>query len=350
MRKLIKRASLALLKRAGVFRRVARSPWRRSRLVILGYHGISIDDEHLWDPTLYMSLDDFTRRLDALLAGGFRVLRLAEGLKRLEEGTLPPKSVVLTFDDGSYDFYARAWPALVERGLPATAFLTTFYCEHNRPVFNTTSSYLLWKARGRVIEGGLDLRTPESRRQAWLGLLARAERDNYTTVQKDRLLERLAASAGVNYAVLLRKRLLHIMNPAEVRSLHAQGLDVQLHTHRHRTPVDRELFLRELRDNRTHIQRITGDLACNFCYPSGETRTEFLPWLSAAGVQYAVTCEPGLAAPDSHPLLLPRFVDHANLSQVEFESCVSGFGLLLPNEGRTAPIPQQRERAAALSS
>ncbi|MGZ8413179.1 MAG: hypothetical protein ACXW05_10640, partial [Gemmatirosa sp.] len=38
----------------GATRYVARSAWRRSRLVILCYHGISLADEHEWNPELYM--------------------------------------------------------------------------------------------------------------------------------------------------------------------------------------------------------------------------------------------------------------------------------------------------------
>lgn len=337
MLKLIKRAGLGVLRQAGVFRRVASSDWRRSRLVILCYHGVSIEDEHLWDPSLYLSLAEFEGRLDALERDGYRVLSLAEGLDRLQARNLPPKSVALTFDDGAHDFYSRAWPALQKRGYPATVYLTTYYCEDNRPVFNPASSYLLWKARGRVLDGSvaamddaLDLRTPASRRRAWLALLAHAERERFTADDKEQVLERLAEAGAVDYRGLLRQRLLHILSPGEVRELHAAGVDIQLHTHRHRTPLERDLFLRELRDNRLSIEGMTGRRPSHFCYPSGVHRPEFLPWLCEAGVQYATTCVPGLAEANSHPLLLPRFVDHGNLSPVEFESCVSGLGLLLP--------------------
>ncbi len=315
MRKLAKRTAFAVLKGAGVLGRVAASDWRRSRLVILGYHGVSIDDEHRWDPTLYMSPEAFAGRLEMLDRAGCHVLSLAEGLERMEARDLPPRSVGLTFDDGSHDFYARIWPMLRERGWPATVYLTTYYCQDNRPVFNTAASYLLWKA-GRP-------------RSAWIELLNRAERERYTADDKERAIEQLGVEAGVDYCAFLKKRLLHILNPAEVRELHEQGADFQLHTHRHRTPVDRDLFLRELRDNRAAILEMTGAHPSHFCYPCGVHRPEFLPWLREAGVQYATTCEPGLASEVSHSLLLPRFIDHGNLTPLEFQASVSGLGLLL---------------------
>ena len=331
MRKRIKRTALGVVGGAGLFRAFSSSAWRRRRLVILCYHGISIADEHEWDPTLYMSPADFEQRLEILERGGYQVLPLAEAIERLYKQDLPPRSVAITFDDGGYDFYLRAWPLLKAYGYPATVYLTTYYCDDNRPIFDPTASYLLWKARGKVLEGGpLDLRTPESRRASWQSVLARAQ--GFSADDKDRLLRSLAAQAGFDYDELLRTRLLHIMNPAEVQELHAAGLDVQLHTHRHRTPDDRALFLREIRDNRARIRELTGIDPDHFCYPCGVNRPEFLPWLEGELVRYAVTCVPQPASVESKPLLLPRFVDHANLSPIEFESCVSGFGLLLPNE------------------
>ena len=49
-----KLATLGLLRSAGAFELVANSKWRRERLLILCYHGISLEDEHQWRPALYM--------------------------------------------------------------------------------------------------------------------------------------------------------------------------------------------------------------------------------------------------------------------------------------------------------
>lgn len=336
MRKLVKRAALSLLKSAGLFRAFESSRWRRGGVAILCYHGISLADEHEWDPSLYMSPEDFERRLEILKKRRYSVLPLGEAIERIHARDLPPKSVAITFDDGAYDFYRRAWPLLRAYEFPATVYLTTYYSEYNRPVFNTAASYLLWKARGRILDGAklglrksLDLRTAPSRQSAWLWLLAEAEASRMDAVRKDELLQALAATAGVDYSGLLRKRLLHIMTLAEVSELAAGGCDIQLHTHRHRAPLDRGLFVREIRDNRERIEAATGAPAIHFCYPCGFYRPEFLPWLAAERVVSATTCEPALARASSNRLLLPRFVDHANLSPVEFEAGISGFTLAL---------------------
>ncbi len=78
--KALKRGALAVLRGAGVFRVARESAWRRDRLLILCYHGISIDDEHEWDPAYYMTADAFERRLRMLRDGGYTVLTLSDAV------------------------------------------------------------------------------------------------------------------------------------------------------------------------------------------------------------------------------------------------------------------------------
>ena len=108
----IKLSVLRGLRDSGVFALVARSGWRRSQLLILCYHGISLRDEHLWNPGLYISRDEFSGRMDLIRSGGCNVLPLGEALNRLSAGELPPRAVAITFDDGFFDFCAVARPIL----------------------------------------------------------------------------------------------------------------------------------------------------------------------------------------------------------------------------------------------
>src|SRR5437899_4989580 len=54
MLKSIKLVSLKVLRAGGAFDLVRDSAWRRKRLLILCYHGISLESEHLWRPRLYI--------------------------------------------------------------------------------------------------------------------------------------------------------------------------------------------------------------------------------------------------------------------------------------------------------
>lgn len=339
--KTLKRGTLRVLKNAGLFWLARNSEWRRQRLLILCYHGVSIDDEHRWDWAYYISAELFEQRLRMLRDGGYTVLPLGEAVERLYARTLPPRSVVLTFDDGLADFNLRARPLLKQYGFPATVYLSTYYCLYNKPVFPMFCDYVLWKGRerGRVAAAAVlgdgatttwDLSTREGRADAKREMLRHAIDRDLSAEERDQLAQRLARALGVDYDALVAKRILHLMTPDEVSELSRAGVDFQLHTHRHRTPTERGLFVREIVENRRHIATLAGGESAHFCYPSGVTRPEFLPWLAESGVVSATTCETGLATPDSAALLLPRVIDTGNLDAVEFEGWLAGIAALLP--------------------
>jgi peptidoglycan/xylan/chitin deacetylase (PgdA/CDA1 family) len=336
--KSLKLALLRAAQSAGAFRLVRDSRWRQRRLLILCYHGISLDEEHEWSPSYYMSLDMFEARMRMLRDGGYSVLPLDEALVKQGEGTLPPRSVALTFDDGSADFPMRAFPVLERFGFPATVYLTTFYCGHPKPVFGVFVSYVIWKARNRgrlskqlIGEAGhWEIGSTEGRMRAVADLRKYAETRQLSTPEKDALAEQLASTLGLNYEELVRRRLLQIMSPREVESLSAAGVRFELHTHRHRTPHVRDLFEREIRENRESIRSLTQRPPVHFCYPSGLYEHLFLDWLRADGVASATTCESGIASPADNPLLLPRVVDGGQLSELEFEGWTTGFAQFLP--------------------
>jgi peptidoglycan/xylan/chitin deacetylase (PgdA/CDA1 family) len=340
MLKRIKRSVLRSLRGVGAFDAIRASEWRSRRLLIIGYHGVSIEDEHLWDSAYYVTAQALETRLTSLRSGGYNVLPLADAVEALIARTLPPRSVVLTFDDGLADFALKAHPLLRQFGYPATVYLSTHYTNFNRPVFGMFCSYVLWKARARSFHAGTIL--PGAARQSWNlatdsgraaalhAIVSYADSNHLSSAEKDELSQQVASALGVDFEELLNKRILRQVTPEEVRALSAQGVDFQLHTHRHRTPVNPELFGQEIEENREHLARMTGIRAKHFCYPSGVYHPEFLAWLPEHGVRSATTCDSGIATSDSNLLLLPRLIDTSNLDLVEFESWTSGIGALLP--------------------
>jgi peptidoglycan/xylan/chitin deacetylase (PgdA/CDA1 family) len=330
----MKRRVLGVSSRLGLLNGIRDSKWRQRRLLILCYHSVSIDDEHEWSGTYSMSPAVLASRFRMLRDGGYHVLPLDEAIRRLYEGTLPPRSVALTFDDGMFDFRARALPLLKEFGFPATVYLTTFYSEYQKPIFGLFCSYVLWRARLRMPhpdtrsilgrQSAWDLSTDGGRRRAHREIMDFVVQERLALPERIALAERLTDLLGDDYEALRAKRVLTVMTPDEAADIVREGVDVQLHTHRHRTPADHALFQREITDNRKLIDPLREGMARHFCYPSGVYRPEFLPWLREAGVQTATTCDPGLASSKTEPLLLPRLVDTSNLSALDVEGWMTG--------------------------
>jgi len=322
----------------GAFRSIRDSRWRGRRLLVLGYHGVALEDEHEWDSALYISQPRLESQLRSLRSAGCTVLPLDDALRALDDGRLPPRSVAITFDDGNHDFHERAFPVLQALGLPATVYLTTYHCDHEAPVFRPMCSYLLWKARDRTIalteltgsDESFDLGTADGRLRAAAALTRLADRQHYSGADKQCLVERLAAVLRLDFGRLMARRILQIMRPSSVQQLAAAGVDFQLHTHRHRAPLDRDLFKNEIEENRARIQQLTGRRPSHFCYPSGNYRPEFLTWLEEEQVVSAVTCDPGLVTSRSPRLLLPRFLAADHVSSLVFEAWLTGAADWLP--------------------
>lgn len=325
------------LKSLGAFDALMRSNWRRRRLLILCYHGISQDDEHLWNPNLYMSRKTFRERMEMLKRCGCNVIPLDRAVELLLAEKLPEKSVVLTFDDGFSSLYSQAFPSLKEYGFPATVYLTSYYSAFNKPVFDVMCSYLLWKGRATTLagdeikhEGTFDLQNEEGRAAAALALRTYARAKGMSAVQKDQLLTQLAERLKVDYESILEKRLLHLLSPTEVAKLAAEGVDFQLHTHRHCVPAERELFISEVEENKAFIRKFTASSPSHFCYPSGVHGPQLFPFLREASVVSGATCEMGLASRANHVLALPRLTDTSSLQPVEFEGWLCGVATFLP--------------------
>jgi peptidoglycan/xylan/chitin deacetylase (PgdA/CDA1 family) len=92
---------------------------------ILCYHSVSPDPPG-WIAPFAVSPDTFAAHLDAVAASGRQALTVsqyADGLRG--RAALPPRPVLITVDDGFADFAEHALPALAERQLPATLYVTT---------------------------------------------------------------------------------------------------------------------------------------------------------------------------------------------------------------------------------
>ena len=95
---------------------------RQYVLPIVMYHSVqpSVPEGN----RLIVSVDAFDRQMRFLKKNNYSVMPLAEAASMIaQKKKLPPKAIVLTFDDGNIDNYQYAFPILKKYGLPATIFL-----------------------------------------------------------------------------------------------------------------------------------------------------------------------------------------------------------------------------------
>lgn len=305
----------------------------RRHLRILCYHGISMRDEHEWQPGLFLSAALFRARLDWLRRHGFRVLRLGDAVESLYADRLPDDATVITFDDGWSGTWKHGGPALAEHGFPATIYVTTYYAGKKIPVYNVAVRYLFWRTQtasldlsavGEGLEGGYDLTDPARKAQAREKVVEHGD-DHLDAPGKQDLLRRLGGLLGLDIDALLQERICALMTFDEVAEAVEAGIDIQLHTHRHHLAFeDRGQVEREITDNRDALEPIVRRSLDHLCYPNGDYHPRIWPWLSGLGVRSATTTRAGFNTPRSHPLELHRFLDGEHIRWIEFEAEMCG--------------------------
>lgn len=105
-----------------------------SEFGIFNYHRVAPHVPGLPKPTINVTPGQLRQHLAGLQARGYVIRPLSEMVRHHRLGTNPPpRSVVLTFDDGFASVYEQAWPILREFNAPATLFLCTAYLGNEEP-------------------------------------------------------------------------------------------------------------------------------------------------------------------------------------------------------------------------
>jgi peptidoglycan/xylan/chitin deacetylase (PgdA/CDA1 family) len=128
-------------------------------VAILGFHKIGQPPSEGWRSWFYISEQAFTGFLTDLVDGGWEVIDLQRFLDGLDKNeTLPPRSALLTFDDGYSSMRYVTLPLLQRFDMPAVLFVPTDFVgarntfdagvEPDEPICDWDDLRVL--ARGRV--------------------------------------------------------------------------------------------------------------------------------------------------------------------------------------------------------
>jgi peptidoglycan/xylan/chitin deacetylase (PgdA/CDA1 family) len=332
MKKSLLLVILRMAKLAGLFALARRLT--AGNLRILCYHGAALRDEHHFSPGLFMSKETFASRMDFLARHGYPVIGLDAAVAGLPRGDWPKGATVVTIDDGWFGTYRQMAPVLRARGFPSTLYIATYYLEKQTQVFNVAVNYVLWRAGAQTLElaevadclnGRHELADVRQRAEA-SGRLGGFAETLCGAQARQALFRRLCEVVGVDASEIERERLCAFLRIEEARELQAAGIDIQLHSHRHRFPAESfEAAAAEIADNRQALAPVGHPALQHFCYPSGEYQDRQLAWLPRLGIVSATTIKAGFTRAGDSPHELRRFLDSERVSPIEFEAEMSGF-------------------------
>ena len=264
-----------------------------SGALILYGHRVAGDEEGYLDGLPPQWLDQQL----AYLTRHFRPITLSALLACYEEGrVVPPRSFVLTFDDGFRDNLTVALPILERWGVTATVFAVTGcvttgqlpWSQRLGYIFqHTTRSELVFTPpTASPTQHRFALDTPVARRRAYLAV--KDPLKLLPRVQRDEVIESLAADLEVAPPTD------RMLSWADLRALMAAGWEVGAHTVSHpwlacipSTEAEEEL-VRCREDLRQHL----GVDNAPFCFPAGSWTPDLLALVRRLGFRGAFRPNP----------------------------------------------------------
>lgn len=124
-----------------------------ARVIVLCYHRF----EDRPKDSLAIKPSEFEGQMAALKENGIAVIGMQDFLAwRRNEKSIPPKSAVITIDDGYLSGYKVAWPILQKFGYPFTMFVYTNYIKGGP---NSGGQSISWEQLAEMRDAGVDIQS-----------------------------------------------------------------------------------------------------------------------------------------------------------------------------------------------
>lgn len=278
---------------------------KKNRAVVLMYHRI-IDDALLLNPhVVSASVEAFEQQMQ-YLSKHYHVVSAEEFAKMT---TIPPKTVVITFDDGYADNYTNAFPILKKYALPAIIFLTTGNMDAKQLFWWDQVAYAVYSASEEKLSipqlGEIPLDNKET---------AVSQICEYLKTISNKDKEAIIAHLVKDLPRLDAESL--FLTWEMVREMQTSRITFGAHTLHHPilTRVSDEAAIHEITESKRRIEEATHTPVTMFAYPNG-TAQDMSPVLDdaarALGITHIFTTKHGINQGPT-PLLNRMGIDHTD--------------------------------------
>ncbi len=284
----------------------AMAPLISNRLSILIYHRVHDENETRFMEPTATEFDSQVRFLKRF----FNFFTLEDAAQRLRSRTLPPRSAVITFDDGYRDNFTNALPILLKHKIPASFYVSTSFI----------NSGAMWndKILYSILNSNIDaFNHPELKIHDYLigsiqqkkglaaDLINKLKHLDY--VQRSDLVEEVVKTAGGKVPDNL------MMTSDQVKGLSEAGMEIGGHTSTHPilTSLSDKDAVADILNGKALIESWLGKKIRTFAYPNGKPGADYsrahVDAVKNAGFEFAVSTAWGVSTPSSDPFQLPRF-------------------------------------------
>ena len=248
------------------------------QLRVLAYHrvlDVPNEQSHPTDPDLVSASTEAFERQMRFVIRHFRPVSFSDVVDAIEDQRpLPPRSLIVSFDDGHLDNYANAFPVLRALGIPATIFLSTAYIGTDQMYWFERVALLMYSAPSGNLQlqcmvFSVDLGDVSSRRLATAALLFKLKR--VPNGQRLACLSELEGRLAYHIPEGLTPPR-SALSWDEVREMSRHGIEFGSHcvTHPILTQLDDDVLLQELAESRVKIRNEIGRDLPVIAYPVGK--------------------------------------------------------------------------------
>jgi peptidoglycan/xylan/chitin deacetylase (PgdA/CDA1 family) len=276
------------------------SRWVKARVfggaLILGYHRVTKVERDEYE--VCVTPKHFAEQMETLSKHAYPI-QLTELVQCLKAGSVPPKSVAVTFDDGYADNLYEAKPVLEKFAIPATVFVCTAYA--GKEFWWDELERLVMSSRARL--GALRLHVgknqfvwhqPEVSPQAGLESRRKFRQALYNFLltldveEQVHVMDTISSWAGVSSNEMMARALTH----DELLQLVDGGLvEIGAHTRHH--PMLPRLSLERQREeivsSKQDLENLLGRRVNGFAYPNGRATDDAKRIVREAGFSFACT-------------------------------------------------------------
>lgn len=263
-------------------------------VAVLTYHRVANADDAAGYPGLISASPAQFDEQMAFLARRYRVISMADLIDhRDRRGRLPPRAVLVTFDDAYRDFAEHAWPTLRRLLIPVTLFVPTAYP-------GAPDRGFWWDWLYAAVQGGprdASFETPVGQ----VRLSSEEDRANAYRLLRGVVKSRPHA-AGMDLVasfadqVGIRQPRGSVLDWPALRALEADGVVLAPHSREHPLldRVGAAQMEEELRGSWRDLQTQIGDTLPVFAYPGGAHSDDVRAAVERCGFRAAFTTRRGV--------------------------------------------------------
>ena len=265
-------------------------------LRVLMYHRVDEPGARPWlDPDLISATPkDFEKQME-YLATNYQIVNVSDVIAALasrNSNDLPPRAVMVTFDDAYCDFEEHVWPILKRYGIPVTLFVPTAFPDQPERTFWWDDLYQAVQNTSQKTDLNTlidSLNLPNARPIQTYGQL-RSYLKTLKHTEAISNVRQLCTKLGV------QPETNSILGWDALRKLVNEGLTLGAHTRTHAlvNRISLEEAREEVNGSLQDLEREMGFALPIFAYPSGEVSDEVISLMEREGFALAFATKRGI--------------------------------------------------------